>query len=96
MRQAHVYPELASAHGFMRLRACWVYGEFAKSLFAPARGKPPPAAGEEGGFAPIFSAVLACMGDPELPVRLSPPLLILKYFVGECMRGPERPVRVVT
>ena len=84
MLQAHVFPELGSAHGFMRLRACWVYGEFARSLFAPPR---PPrnqqgaaeaaeaaaaaaAAAAHTSFAPIFGAVLGCMGDAELPVRV--------------------------
>lgn len=29
MLQQYIFPELSSENGFMKARACWVYGEFA-------------------------------------------------------------------
>jgi hypothetical protein len=34
MLQNFVFPELESDNGFMKARACWVYGEFADYPFA--------------------------------------------------------------
>ena len=33
MLQQYIFPELSSENGFMKARACWVYGEFAHYLF---------------------------------------------------------------
>ena len=33
MLQQYVYPELTSDNGFMKARACWIYGEFAHFPF---------------------------------------------------------------
>ena len=33
MIQQYVFPELASENGFMKARACWIYGQFAHFSF---------------------------------------------------------------
>ena len=33
MMQNNVFPELKSTEGFLRLRACWLYGEFGDFKF---------------------------------------------------------------
>lgn len=34
MIQQYVYPELESENGFMKARACWIYGQFAHFSFS--------------------------------------------------------------
>ena len=42
MLKLHVLPELTSAHGFLRARAIWIYGQFARSIFQKGKATGAP------------------------------------------------------
>ena len=64
MLYMHVLPELQSKAGFMRARAVWVFGQFAKSVFANGGATQP------AQFQEVFNRAMALLADPELPVRV--------------------------
>ena len=37
MLEKHVAPDFNSPHGFLRSRACWVYSQYAQSLYCRAQ-----------------------------------------------------------
>ena len=92
MLSTHVEPDFSSPERFLRLRACWVYAQFAKSLFPRKRGKnladswPSPTASDtEPAQAAIFHKVLGCMRDPELPVRVQAALTVNEFVQSGCV-----------
>ena len=56
----HILPELANPHGIMRARACLTIAKF---------GQLPLSSAEV--FAAVFNGVVGCLGDGDLPVRMS-------------------------
>lgn len=58
--KAHVAPELRSSVGFMRARACAVYARLYRSMQFR----------DEAHFAESAAALLGCLRDAELPVRV--------------------------
>jgi len=74
--RAHVAPELTSAVGFMRARACSVYSRLYRSLrFA-----------DEAHFVHSSGALVACLRDPELPVRVQAAMALQHLIVMEQAR----------
>lgn len=87
MLKTHVLPELTSAHGFLRARACWTYGQFARSIFR--RGK----AAEPEHLKAAFQRLLECMRDPDLPVRVNASIAINAFVDCDCV--PDAVVTVL-
>ena len=81
MLYTHVLPELQSPVGFMRSRACWVFGQFAKSVFASGK------ATQKEQFGQVFQKVMGCMEDADLPVRVQAALAINSIVESNC--APE-------
>ena len=59
MLQNYVFPEFKSAQGFLRLRACWLYGEFGDFKYK-----------NQDHIKSAIDAIYQSLFDPELPVRL--------------------------
>jgi len=78
MLYVHVLPELQSKVGFMRARAVWVFGQFAKSVFANGSATQPTQ------FQEVFNGVMALLGDRELPVRVQAALAINGFVEANC------------
>ena len=64
MLKLHVLPDFHSPVGFLRQRACSVYGHYAESLFKNAN------AAADSQIAAVFVECLRLMTDPDLPVRV--------------------------
>ena len=64
MLKLHVLPDFHSPVGFLRQRACSVYGQYAESLFKNAN------AGGDAQIATVFLECLRLMTDPDLLVRV--------------------------
>ena len=77
----HALPELQSKAGFMRARAVWVFGQFAKSVFANGGATQP------AQFQEVFNRAMALLADPELPVRVQAALAINGFVEANC--APE-------
>lgn len=56
---AHVLPELQSSQPFLRLRACWLYGEFGEFKFK-----------DTNHINQAVDGIYKCLFDTDLPVRL--------------------------
>lgn len=89
MLVTHVLPMLESPYGFLRLRAVWIYGQFARSLYSRKAGGGAGDGGADGGasapsLANVFPAMLARMADPELPVRVQAALAINHLVESDC------------
>ena len=69
MIQQHVFPELASENGFMRARACWVYGQFAHFSFA-----------DEDHLRHALNGLYQCLQSNELPVRVNAAVSLIKLL----------------
>lgn len=78
MLQAHVLPALASPHGFLRARCCWVYGQFAHDLFAGGKS----AAADS--FHAAVRSIIGLVRDRELPVRVQAALAVNAIVEHEC------------
>ena len=87
MLYVHVLPELGSPVGFLRSRAVWVFGQFAKSVFANGKAAQPEQ------FHKVFSSVMALMRDAELPVRVQAALAINGIVEANC--APEAVLQVL-
>ena len=87
MLYMHVLPELQSKAGFMRARAVWVFGQFAKSVFANGGATQP------AQFQEVFNRAMALLGDPELPVRVQAALAINGFVEANC--APEAVLAVL-
>lgn len=61
----HVFPEFGSPHGFLRARACDTLEKFEALDFK-----------DEGNLTIIYRNILACMADPDLPVRVEAALAL--------------------
>ena len=81
MLYMHALPELQSKAGFMRARAVWVFGQFAKSVFANGGATQP------AQFQEVFNRAMALLADPELPVRVQAALAINGFVEANC--APE-------
>lgn len=57
---SYVVPELASAHGFLRMRACWTLEQYDDLEYS-----------QSAACLAALQGVLTCMGDKELPVRVA-------------------------
>ena len=78
---AHVMTEFPSQVGFLRARACWVYGQFSDIKFKfPAN------------MLNALERVVGCMADPELPVRVQAALALQKFLRAEQLTEEIRPV----
>ena len=66
---AHVIPEFKSSSGFMRRRACWMYGEFGDFTFK-----------DQIHLKVAIDAVYNCLFDPDLPVRMMAATSIHKHI----------------
>jgi len=88
MIRMHVLPMLTSEHGFLRQRACWFYMQFAGSLFRKSgdadkqSGAPSPATEQMGH---VFGAVVGCLRDRDLPVRVQAAITIKELVEQRCM-----------
>ena len=87
MLYMHVLPELQSKVGFMRARAVWVFGQFAKSVFANGSATQP------AQFQEVFNGVMVLLGDRELPVRVQAALAINGFVEANC--APEAVLAVL-
>ena len=87
MLKLHVLPELTSAHGFLRARAIWTYGQFARSIFREGRATEPE------HLALAFQRFMECMQDPALPVRVNASIAIEAFVQGEVV--PQAVVQVL-
>eukprot|EP00771_Trimastix_marina_P001384 gnl/Trimastix_PCT/2454.p1 GENE.gnl/Trimastix_PCT/2454~~gnl/Trimastix_PCT/2454.p1 ORF type:complete len:996 (+),score=362.35 gnl/Trimastix_PCT/2454:36-3023(+) len=67
----HVLPEFQSPEGFLRARACWIYGQFSDvPMTQPER------------FTQAIQCVLQCLNDTEIPVRIQAALAI-RYLLND-------------
>jgi hypothetical protein len=75
--RTHVAPEMGSAVGFMRARACAIYSKLYRSLtFSDA-----------DHFARSTAALVGCLRDPELPVRVQA-AMALQHLITKDQAGP--------
>ena len=92
MLRAHVLPVLTSECGFLRHRACWVYAQFASTVFKKSGDE----GGDEGGsaqgispateqMAQAFPLVMAALRDRDLPVRVQAAVTIRELVEQQCM-----------
>lgn len=72
LMSAHVLPELASQQPFMRMRACWFYGEFGSFRFR-----------QEGHFKQAIEGIYKLLFDPELPVRFVAAVSLHRLMTAE-------------
>ena len=88
MLRTHVLPLLSDQNGFLRQRGCWVYAQFASTIF-----KGVGASGEDGGapspaaeqMAHAFPAIMAGLRDRDLPVRVQAAVTIKELVEQQCM-----------
>jgi len=78
MLKMHVFPDFNSPIGFLRQRACCVYGQYALSLFRKAK------AGADNQISEVFLECLRLMQDKDLPVRVRAALCINNIVEGDC------------
>ena len=70
--QQHVYAELRSDSGFMRARACWVYGQFAQFEFK-----------SDEHLAAALDALYQNLSHGDLPVRVNAAIALIKLLDQE-------------
>ena len=76
----HVMMEFQNPVGFLRARACWVYGQFSDIKFRyPAN------------LLAALECVVKCLGDPELAVRVNAALSLRKFLHAEQLTEQIRP-----
>ncbi|KAK5101841.1 Nonsense-mediated mRNA decay protein 5 [Lithohypha guttulata] len=71
----HVFPEFQSPHGFLRARACNTLEKFEQLDFK-----------DENNLLLIYSNILKCMADQELPVRVMASLALQPLIRHEIIR----------
>ncbi|KAG2439798.1 hypothetical protein HYH02_010433 [Chlamydomonas schloesseri] len=71
----YVMPCFASRHGHLRSKAVWVSGVFCDTAFPDGTNRGPT-------YMAFFEAVVRCLGDPELPVRVDA-VVSLRHFLEE-------------
>ena len=69
MLQQFIFPELTSNNGFMRARACWVYGQFAMFEFK-----------EENHLRASLDAIYQNLEHSDLPVRVNAAIALIKLL----------------
>ena len=69
MMAQHVLPELQSQQPFLRMRACWMYGEFGHFSFK-----------DQNHVNQSIDLVYRCLNDQDLPVRFQAALCIKKLL----------------
>ncbi|KAJ9659855.1 Nonsense-mediated mRNA decay protein 5 [Neophaeococcomyces mojaviensis] len=71
----HVFPEFQSPHGFLRARACNTLEKFEQLEFK-----------DQNNLLLIYTSILKCMADPELPVRVMASLALQPLIRHEVIR----------
>ena len=69
MIKQHIFPELSSENGFMKARACWVYGEFASFSFE-----------DEDHLRHALNALYQCLQANELAVRVNAAVSLIRLL----------------
>jgi len=69
MIQQYVFPELASENGFMKARACWVYGEFATFPFT-----------NDDHLRHALNGLYQCLMSNELAVRVNAAVSLIRML----------------
>ena len=69
MIKQHIFPELSSENGFMKARACWVYGEFASFQFE-----------DEDHLRHALNALYQCLQANELAVRVNAAVSLIRLL----------------
>ena len=72
MLQQYIFPELSNENGFMKARACWVYGEFAHFPFK-----------NNDHLRHALNALFQCLQSTELPVRVNAAVSLIKLLDHE-------------
>lgn len=72
MLKLYIFPELTSENGFMKARACWVYGEFAHFPFT-----------DDDHLRHALNALFQCLQSPDLPVRVNAAVSLIKLLEHE-------------
>jgi hypothetical protein len=80
MLNNHVMMEFQNPVGFLRARACWVYGQFSDIKFR-----------FPNNLLAALEAVVKCLADPELPVRVQAALALRKFLDAEQLMEQMRP-----
>lgn len=80
MLAKHVLPEFTSSEGFLRRRACFMYGEFGHYKFK-----------ENGHIKLAIDGLYQCLYDKELPVRLMAATSINKLMNNDQVIGFLKP-----
>lgn len=75
MLLAHVAPLFASSHGHLRAKAAWLAGTYADAEF-PAS----PSGGPGPSFTALLQAVMAAIGDRDLPVRVDAAVAVRSFL----------------
>ena len=90
MLRMHVLPMLESPVGFMRMRASWVYSQFAGTVFRVKGGAAnanadPSMFGAIEHMGKVFPLVMGMLQDRDLPVRVQAAVTIKELVEQECM-----------
>ena len=80
MLSNHVLMEFSNPVGFLRARACWVYGMFADIKFR-----------FPNNLLAALESVVKCLADPELPVRVHAALALRRFLSAEQLMEQLRP-----